>query len=290
MLNFKVHGKWILAGEHSVLRGAPALVFPISSKYLEVSYVEGPEELQVSFVPSNNELHIGFWSVFEKALEIVGKNRSDVTGRLTLTNNIPIGAGMGASATLCVGVAKLFNHLNFIDDEKLYDFAKSLEDLFHGKSSGVDVAVALNNEPLAFKTPDQIYKFSPQWKPKFYLSFCGKRAVTSDCVKKVESLFNDNQVLAESLDLNMADAVNDARSALETDQDLDKLKSAIDMAGKCFEGWQLVSKELEAHMADLKAKGAIAVKPTGSGEGGYVLSLWDTDVDPNQFSFEMIPC
>lgn len=32
------HGKWILAGEHTVLRGHGALVFPILGKKLTLSY------------------------------------------------------------------------------------------------------------------------------------------------------------------------------------------------------------------------------------------------------------
>ena len=55
---------------------------------------------------------------------------------------------------------------------------------------------------------------------------------------------------------------------------LPKLVESITSAAECFYGWDLVSAELDGHIQFLKAQGAIAVKPTGSGEGGYVLSLW----------------
>ena len=36
-----------------------------------------------------------------------------------------------------------------------------------------------------------------------------------------------------------------------------------------------MSEGLQQHMNHLLSSGAIAVKPTGSGGGGFVLSLWE---------------
>jgi mevalonate kinase len=41
-----------------------------------------------------------------------------------------------------------------------------------------------------------------------------------------------------------------------------------------FSGWGLTTGVLGDHIQQLKDYGALAVKPTGSGDGGYVLSLW----------------
>jgi mevalonate kinase len=45
---------------------------------------------------------------------------------------------------------------------------------------------------------------------------------------------------------------------------------------------------LEEHLGDLKRAGAVAVKPTGSGHGGYVLSLWRDEV-PRLSRWELVP-
>jgi mevalonate kinase len=42
-------------------------------------------------------------------------------------------------------------------------------------------------------------------------------------------------------------------------------------------------------MEMLKKAGAVAVKPTGSGGGGYVLSLWTTQ-PPEELLSKLIPC
>ncbi|MDW8190231.1 MAG: hypothetical protein RMK80_04590 [Pseudobdellovibrionaceae bacterium] len=63
---------------------------------------------------------------------------------------------------------------------------------------------------------------------------------------------------------------------------LEKLRSAIQLARRVFEEWGLVDAAMAKTMAELEAKGALATKPTGSGLGGYVLALWDPSIDRSQ--------
>lgn len=280
MLSFRTHGKWILAGEHAVLRGGTALVFPVASRYLDFEFEPGAE-LKLDIQHKNTDLEMAFWGVLEKALQNLNLSRKDVAGTLTLKSNIPVGAGMGASATLCVSLAKWLTRLGHLEESKQYEFSKNLENLFHGESSGVDVAVALNHQALEFRKPDHMKSFSPAWEPKFYLSYCGKRGVTSDCIKRVQSLLETNPRLGEDIDERMQKAVGMAQEALMTQNHLPLLKDSIDLASDCFNSWGLISKTLQDHMSYLKDKGAIASKPTGSGDGGFVLSLWKNDPDPS---------
>ena len=52
---------------------------------------------------------------------------------------------------------------------------------------------------------------------------------------------------------------------------------SILLARDCFESWGLCDGAMGTHIKDLEEKGAVAVKPTGSGGGGYALSLWDQE-------------
>lgn len=290
MLKFKTHGKWILAGEHAVLRGGKALVFPVSSRCLEFIFdPDASSEFRLDIGDSNPDHEYGFWAVLERALQILSLDKSQLSGTLRVQSDIPVGAGMGASATICVSLARWLTALGHLPELDQFDFAKKLEDLFHGQSSGVDVAVALYNKPLEFVKPNTMKVFEPQWKPPLYLSYCGRPGMTSVCIQRVQALIDKQPQLAQSIDQDMQTAVENAKTALlsrsvlgdGSDPEFSLLKKSIEQASECFFKWDLISRELDQHMQWLKAQGAVAVKPTGSGDGGFVLSLWENREVPS---------
>ncbi len=295
----RVHGKWILAGEHSVLRGTPALVFPLTSRFLNFTFEpkanKTSESLQLELQGEHgDELQLLFWGVLEKACSLRKIFRQELRGRVVMASSIPVGAGLGASAALSVAVAQWFQHLKVLRESELLEFSLQLENLFHGESSGVDLAVALSGRPLKYTRGagalSQVF-LTPAWTPQWYVSYSGKRGVTMECVNRVKQLIKNNAELGHKIDNDMKAAVNLAEKALsETAMTgLLPLAQAIDLAKSCFERWGLTEGLPEQHMHWLKQHGAMAVKPTGSGNGGYVLSLWDHQPSAAALT-KLIPC
>lgn len=290
-IQIRVPGKWILAGEHTVLRGGDALVFPLTSRYLKLNYHPSTADFEVAFNnESHPELELIIWSVLEKALKKLNLKRSGLKGTLEFDSKILFGAGMGASATLCVALTQWFSQLGYLLETERYEFARDLENLFHGESSGVDVAVTLYNQPLLFSRHEGFQLLQNYQKPLLYLSHTGERGVTKDCVDRVKKLFLSHPEKAEHIDLQMKKSVEQFQLLLQSETiQPQKWIQAMQLAHGCFYEWGLVNEAVRRHEEDLLRLGAQAVKLTGSGGGGFMLSYW-TQSPPQSVTFEMIPC
>jgi len=271
------HAKWILAGEHAVLRGQAAIAFPILEKKLHLSYQPKDSDLSAEFEGSSGaDLHLLFWSVLEHGQQLLGQSVNQLSGHFKLWCNIPIGQGLGASAALSMAMSRWFAAQHLLDPNLTITFAQTLEHLFHGKSSGLDIAAVASNSGIYFQQ-GRARPLALAWQPQWLLSSSDQVGITSHCIKHVNDLWQTNKDLAEKIDQRMQRAVMAAGLALEqsTKDALTHLQQAINEAHACFKSWGLISDTLGHHMDELLAQGALAVKPTGSGRGGYVLSLWE---------------
>lgn len=272
----RTFGKWILAGEHAVLRGSPALAFPLKSRYLQLDYQPHPGTLEVEFRGEHGaEFKLLFYGVIENALSQL-KITEPLQGTFTIFSSLPVGTGLGASAALCGAVARWCAARGWVRHEDVYEFARRLEDLFHGESSGVDLAVSLSGVGVRFMREKGHVPIQQQWTPNLYLSYCGQRGMTSECVAKVKRLFETDPGLAVKLDQQMRLAVDLAEKSLTNKESVGHagFKESLELAAACFDQWGLCGGDLANHIRHLREAGALAAKPTGSGGGGYVLSLW----------------
>lgn len=280
MKTFETHttGKWILVGEHSVLRGGRALVFPLESAHLHFAFAPNDSgQLELTLNGSTgSDFERLFWSVLDRACQMTGLDRNRFSGQVQVTSEIPVGTGLGASAAFCVAMARWFASFDQIPTDRIESFARELENLFHGESSGVDIAVAHSGSPLAFSRAGERKRLEPQWRPLWYLTYSGHRGITKECVTQVKELWTKDAKAGKKIDDRMAQAVSLAELSLmePATMGLPQLAKAMQMAGDCFRDWGLFDEESQRVAKRLLSRGALAVKPTGSGGGGFLLSLW----------------
>jgi mevalonate kinase len=287
-----VHAKCILVGEHAVMRGYSGIVFPLPSKTLTLNFRDDGQKLTVTVNNEMTDKHLlaMFWQTINFCCELLGKNISNLHGSFFLTNNIPIGYGLGFSSAMTVMVANWAKWLHWIEDKQLFNFAKRLEDSFHVRSSGIDVAGVMTNCVIVYNKLLPIRKLLLGWKPCLFLSSSGIHCATKDCVVKVATIHQKNSILGKTVDKKMANSVVLAEYALTraSATALSTLAQGIMQANACFEHWGLINDVLRQHIDLLMAEGALAAKPTGSGDGGYVLSVWQAP-PRKSLPFELLP-
>jgi len=286
-----VPGKWVLSGEHAVLRGATAVAFPHPEFSLRLQFT--PSEEGGSPGASGLEIHPDWArSVILDLLQLVqdeqnarGREFHLPSGRLTLESSVPAGAGLGSSAALCVAVARWLSGPLGLPDAALLEFATHLEHRFHGKSSGMDVAACAIARPVSFVRGRGPTLLQLEHFPRFTFHDTGLRASTSECIRRVELLREEDPVSAIRADELMGRASRQILEGLSrfdraggaTGGDGEALRLVADgmkSAHEAFLVWSLVPEKVQRELEDLQRRGALAVKLTGAGGGGFLVALW----------------
>jgi len=281
----RASGKWVLAGEHSVLRGASAIALPHPEYGLSLSFDPTGSDTQFQVKPSN-----ATGVIQGLLLGVLGADAQLPQGILEIQSSIPIGAGLGSSAALCVAVSRwLAGSLRFAESEIL-SFATRLEHRFHGKSSGMDIAVIAMDQPVLFSMQKGPTTLNVKKTPRFTFHDTGIRAQTRACIQKVEEYVRNHPAEGLRRDEEMGDASRIAMDGLilysagnnagssEQIRGLQLIQKSMRQAQECFYSWGLVPPEAQQLEALLLSQGALAVKMTGAGGGGMMVSLWEDSI------------
>ncbi|OFZ54701.1 MAG: hypothetical protein A2428_15980 [Bdellovibrionales bacterium RIFOXYC1_FULL_54_43] len=285
----RVCGKWVLAGEHSVLRGGTAVAIPLTQKSLCLKFRPSEDRLDgLSVLPASAQNLIQeLLNSVEDHWQGEGKSFLRPKGTLEIESTIPEGAGLGSSAALCVALTKWFSEPLSIAKESWLEFATQLEHRFHGQSSGMDVSVIASGQPITFVRGREPQLLGIKHLPRFTFHDTGLRARTSQCIMQVEQFRQERPVLAMQVDEAMGAASRNALEGLVLydrsespdlgQKGLELIARAMKEAQECFYSWGLVPNEARHLEEDLLQNGALAAKLTGAGGGGMIVALWPED-------------
>ena len=285
----RIPGKWVLAGEHSVLRGGFAIAIPHAEFSLTLKS-EAASAFRVSPVQARPIVE-GLWARARAQLELPQElpRRS-----YRIESSIPIGSGLGSSAALCVAFVREWSRGSTRENLDLFSLARELENEFHGQSSGMDVATVMAGGPIRFSRVAGPTPLPVSHLPKFKFHDTGLRASTKECIERVATLATSDPDRARWIDLRMQGAAEDVeRYLIRYDEIIrsngsfedrasvvTRLAKPMTNAQQCMKDWDLVPDEALAMERDLLAEGALAVKLTGAGLGGFLVSLWPESESP----------
>ena len=270
----QVPAKWVLSGEHAVLRGGLAVVFPHDQFRLSLKYREKADREE----DSGQEI---YRNLFLRALNLLGARRDfGSLGKIEIHSTIPQGAGLGSSAALCVAMARLAVWYTHSDPNLHIPLATQLEDGFHGKSSGMDVNATAHAKPILFSMKDGATPLEGLTRmPNFRVTDSGFRGKTRECIDRVLAWRERSSEFKEPMDQQMQHATELAVTGLNdysegSNEGLHLLQESMTLSQNCFETWGLITPELLIQKQDLLKRGALAVRLTGAGLGGFWVSLW----------------
>lgn len=264
-------GKVILCGEHGVMYGAKALGMPLCDVKMHVNIwpsIHGTHKVYVGSADLTSELSASV----SRACELVGVD-VDQAFEVFIHSEVPLGAGLGASASLSYCLIQALGSYLRVDFKRhqTIQMANELEKRFHGAPSGLDVTI------LAWKSLVSFQKHRPPvplQKPGcffFALVDSGMRSST-----KMMCQLASQVMVADQNCHQMVAAFNEVHDLMM----LALKKASLNMMASCLEKCSdllrelsVVGEVLESTMGELIHCGALACKPTGSGGAGFVLAL-----------------
>lgn len=286
--HIQVPAKCTLIGEHVINQRGFALVAPFKHYQLSLSYSPDSSKTSQSMSGETSSLSIILWPVVCKALELLHKNPRHLRGSFKLSCTIPPCSGLGFAAAFCVATAAWAVYCGYISQDKLFDFALQLQQVFHNKNRGLDIAGVMAKSIIKFESDKKINNLDLTWQPLLYISSSGEQTITDSNDTRIRQFYGNNSSVIAMIDDHMLEAsrlANLGFSQNDYQRGLTLLTEALNLGNQCFYDWQLVSDTMEQHLQQVRQY-ALACKVIGAGFGGHVVSLW-REKPPAQLPFKL---
>ncbi len=276
--------KLILLGEHAVVYGEPALAIPFSglrARAAVEAWIGVPagrihifaRELdlddELSALPENNLVRHSLSLVLAE----MGIERLP-TCKLNISSEIPISAGLGASAALAVAVMRAFSAFlgHPLDPERLNALAFKSETLMHGTPSGIDNSVVVYEQPILFARSQEFQVIRPAADLHFLVADSGVKKATALTVNQLAQDYAQNPGEIGSIIHDIGELSMEGVRAL-TLGDQSALGAALNANQELLAWLNLSCPELDVLIQAARSAGALGAKLTGGGKGGHMLAL-----------------
>jgi mevalonate kinase len=288
-------GKVILFGEHAVVYGVPAIVLGIDrgarafARSLDASESAG----------ASSELALGAEG-HGQTLVVSARDPSDLgrafaalldacevrtPARVEAMADLPAAAGLGCSAALGVAIVRALDAWlgrPVAPPTDTVERAMAWEKVFHGNPSGVDATAAARGGCLLYERREErahIHEIVLKSPLSLAVGHTGIPSTTRAMVEHVAKLRDRRPELVLRSFEGIRSLVANARLALEANDSVG-LGRLMDLNQMLLSGLMLSTEEIEAMCRLAREAGALGAKLTGSGGGGCVVALAESDPEP----------
>jgi len=301
MLKVSAPGKIHLIGEHSVVFGFSAIISAIDKRTkikaekadkikiknniykregefdTEEVLLTGKDALRLwlegdkknDFSELFSFLKSGFWKRNQAMIGLILDRLKIKSGvSLIIDSELPIGMGLGSSASLSVAITKAIAELCApqISNEKINEIAFELEKLNHGRPSGGDNSACTFGGTIWFEKG----KIEPLSLPDFLQNLIivllpRRNLSTGDLIQRVRNLEKN---FRDSIMKNLGKATFEMKEALKK-KDKEKIKNLINFAHDNLAKLGISGPEIDCLVKEVRKIGG-AAKISGGGGGTII--------------------
>lgn len=280
-------GKLILFGEHAVVYGTPAIVAGLPrGAEATVEPAEG-EEGRLRLLQSSGDDADGaepaeisdptVKAAFRAVLEVF-EDLLEGPVDATVEMDIPVGVGLGSSASFGTALARAMADLTGAED-RVKKAVRAAEEVFHGNPSGIDQLAAMEGGLHFFRRGEKGMEAAPVEAPTFRVAVCvaGPASSTAAMVQKVADRRSRETDLVGHVERLIGDITRAASNSL-TEGDWQRVGELMDINHGALVSLGVSTDELEQARYIAMRAGAAGAKLTGAGGGGCVVAIIPEDV------------
>lgn len=281
-------GKVVLFGEHATVYGYPGISCTIDvGLNVKISHdADGPRFVlphfrQVFPAPKSEQDIRLFSKAADYALEIYQLQSAPIA--IKIESDLIPGMGLGSSAAFSVGLCsalRRYKHLNQERkwDSEIFEDAQKLESIFHGSPSGMDAATVLSEGVVWFRKgpPREMLPIRMSSSASGLLCIVEPGARTIELVRRVKAQHDIDPKSIDKIMEHIGNITVDAGIALGTG-DISEAGKLMVRNHELLAKLQVSTPALDHAVDLLLDKGALGAKLTGSGGGGAVVALVDSD-------------
>ncbi|MHC1600868.1 MAG: mevalonate kinase [Candidatus Nezhaarchaeales archaeon] len=290
-------GKVTLFGEHAVVYGEPAIAAAIDRRVRaeavkradDAVRIEARDLMLAGFkallspngsvtLEGESKKVLAALSYVRRAIEVV-REKYDVKigAHITITSEMPVGAGLGTSAAVAVSVIKAYSLLAGLElnREECADLGYQVELSVQGIASKMDstttaIGGILYIDPRGRKVYENI-KGASDLK-SFIVGYVSREASTGEMVEKVRDLKKKLPEIIDPVIKAIGEITRRARGYIERGE-LHEIGMLMNINHGLLEAIGVSTSRLSQMVYAARSAGALGSKITGAGGGGCIIAL-----------------